>query len=95
VKSAWHLNGYRPVARSETRVLDFSTRRKFHEDSRPQCACHISHSDFNCFLIALAGSQGGATLGGVPIFAIVVGLAFLIQWLAFIPRLPVSDRKIL
>jgi len=36
-------------------------------------------------LVALAGSQGGATLGGVPIFAIAVGLAFLIQWLAFIP----------
>jgi steroid 5-alpha reductase family enzyme len=36
-------------------------------------------------LVALAGSQGGATLGSVPIFAITVGLAFLIQWLAFIP----------
>jgi steroid 5-alpha reductase family enzyme len=37
------------------------------------------------FLVALAGSQGGTTLGGVPIFAISVGLAFLIQWLVFIP----------
>ena len=36
-------------------------------------------------LVALAGSQGGATLGGVSIFAISVGLAFLIQWLVFIP----------
>ncbi len=36
-------------------------------------------------LVALAGSQGGATLGGVPVFAISVGLAFLIQWLVFIP----------
>jgi len=36
-------------------------------------------------LVALAGSQGGATLAGVPLFAGMVGLAFLIQWLAFIP----------
>jgi steroid 5-alpha reductase family enzyme len=36
--------------------------------------------------LAWAGSQGGATiLGGVPLFAFSVGLAFLIQWLAFIP----------
>jgi len=35
--------------------------------------------------IAWAGSQGGATFGGIPVFALAVGLAFLIQWLAFIP----------
>jgi len=35
--------------------------------------------------VALAGSQGGASALGVPIFALSVGLAFLIQWLAFIP----------
>ena len=36
--------------------------------------------------LAWAGSQGGATiLGGIPLFAFCVGLAFLIQWLAFIP----------
>jgi steroid 5-alpha reductase family enzyme len=34
--------------------------------------------------LALAGSQGGASIGGIPIFALAVGLAFLIQWLAFI-----------
>jgi len=36
-------------------------------------------------LVALAGSQGGASIFGVPLFAWSVGLAFLIQWLAFIP----------
>lgn len=36
-------------------------------------------------LVAWAGSQGGASLGGAPLFAWSVGLAFLIQWLAFIP----------
>ena len=36
-------------------------------------------------LIAMAGSQGGARLGSLPVFALSVGLAFLIQWLAFIP----------
>ena len=34
---------------------------------------------------AWAGSQGGASALGVPIFALAVALAFLIQWLAFIP----------
>jgi len=37
------------------------------------------------FLIALAGSQGGVLIFGVPLFALSVGLVFLIQWLAFIP----------
>ncbi len=35
--------------------------------------------------VAVAGSQGGATVGGVPVFALAVALAFGIQWLAFIP----------
>jgi len=35
--------------------------------------------------IAWAGSQGGSLLGGVPLFALLVGLAFVIQWLVFIP----------
>jgi len=35
--------------------------------------------------MAWAGSQGGAKAFGIPIFALSVGLAFLIQWLAFIP----------
>jgi steroid 5-alpha reductase family enzyme len=35
--------------------------------------------------MAVAGSQGGASVGGVPLFGLAVGLAFLIQWLAFIP----------
>ena len=44
-------------------------------------------------LVALAGSQGGATLGGVPVFAISVGLAFLIQWLVFIPAFWFQTEK--
>jgi len=35
--------------------------------------------------VAVAGSQGGATAYGLPVFALAVGLAFAIQWLAFIP----------
>jgi steroid 5-alpha reductase family enzyme len=35
--------------------------------------------------VAIAGSQGGATVSGIPVFALAVGLAFAIQWLAFIP----------
>jgi steroid 5-alpha reductase family enzyme len=36
-------------------------------------------------LAALAGSQGSSRVAGIPVFALIVGLAFLIQWLAFIP----------
>jgi steroid 5-alpha reductase family enzyme len=35
--------------------------------------------------VAWAGSQGGGTAGGVPVFALAVAVAFVIQWLAFIP----------
>lgn len=36
-------------------------------------------------IIAWAGSQGGYTINGIPIFALCVALAFIIQWIAFIP----------
>jgi steroid 5-alpha reductase family enzyme len=36
-------------------------------------------------LVALAGSQGGSSVFGVPLFAMLVALAFVIQWLAFVP----------
>lgn len=35
--------------------------------------------------VAVAGSQGGAQVGAVPVFALCVGLAFVVQWLAFAP----------
>jgi steroid 5-alpha reductase family enzyme len=42
--------------------------------------------------VAWAGSRGGGTVGGgsdgeggIPVFALAVGLAFLIQWAAFVP----------
>jgi steroid 5-alpha reductase family enzyme len=43
--------------------------------------------------LALAGSQGGASVGGIPLFALSVGLAFLIQWLAFIPAYRLQTEK--
>lgn len=36
-------------------------------------------------LVAIAGSQGSSDVAGIPVFGLVVGLAFLIQWLVFIP----------
>jgi steroid 5-alpha reductase family enzyme len=36
-------------------------------------------------LVALAGSQGGSTAGGFPVFALCVIIAFAIQWVAFVP----------
>lgn len=35
-------------------------------------------------LVAVAGSQGGATLGGFPAFAFAVAAAFVIQWVVYI-----------
>jgi steroid 5-alpha reductase family enzyme len=44
-------------------------------------------------LVALAGSQNGATIAGIPLFALAVGLAFVIQWLAFIPAYRFQTEK--
>lgn len=35
--------------------------------------------------MGLAGSQGGATVQGLPLYLLAVGLIFLVQWIAFIP----------
>ena len=43
--------------------------------------------------VALAGSQGGAAAGGVPVFALCVALAFVIQWLVFIPAFVKQTEK--
>src|SRR5512133_1612404 len=44
-------------------------------------------------LVAVAGSQGGSSIGGIPVFALSVGLAFVIQWLAFIPAYWLQTEK--
>jgi steroid 5-alpha reductase family enzyme len=35
--------------------------------------------------VAVAGSQGGAAVGGIPVFALCVAIAFAAQWMVFIP----------
>lgn len=35
--------------------------------------------------LAAAGSDGGYAIEGVPIFAICVAIAFIVQWIAFVP----------
>lgn len=35
--------------------------------------------------LAWAGSQGGAVVGGIPLFAVCAAVALGVQWLAFIP----------
>jgi steroid 5-alpha reductase family enzyme len=44
--------------------------------------------------VGWAGSQGGASAFGVPIFALGVGLAFLVQWLVFIPSYLQQTEKV-
>lgn len=36
-------------------------------------------------VVALAGSQRGFKIAGIPLYTLGVGLAFLIQWIVFIP----------
>jgi steroid 5-alpha reductase family enzyme len=43
--------------------------------------------------VALAGSQGGYKAGGMPIYALGVLVAFLIQWIAFIPAFLSKTEK--
>jgi steroid 5-alpha reductase family enzyme len=44
-------------------------------------------------LVAVAGSQGGAAVGGWPLFGLGVAAAFLIQWLAFIPAFKAQTER--
>ena len=44
-------------------------------------------------LVAIAGSQGGATIGGVPLFALAVAAAFAIQIIAFIPAMLLQTER--
>ena len=43
--------------------------------------------------IAIAGSQGGTEVLGIPVFSWAVALAFLIQWLVFIPAYLMQTEK--
>ena len=43
--------------------------------------------------IALAGSQGGAVVLGIPVYGLVVGIAFLVQWVAFIPAYALQSER--
>ena len=44
-------------------------------------------------LVGLAGSQGGARVGNVPVFALAVALVFIIQWIVFIPAFLLQSEK--
>jgi len=43
--------------------------------------------------VAFAGSQGGLSAFGLPLFALCVGLAFIIQWVAYIPAILLRTEK--
>ncbi len=45
------------------------------------------------FGVALAGSQQGSQIAGLPVFAVLVGLAFVIQWVVFIPSYLAQTEK--
>jgi len=44
-------------------------------------------------LVGLAGIQNGQQIDGIPIFAICVAMAFLINWLVFIPAYTFQTEK--
>lgn len=43
--------------------------------------------------VAWAGSQGSAEVGGLPLFALMVAAAFLVQWVVFIPAYARQTEK--
>jgi steroid 5-alpha reductase family enzyme len=43
--------------------------------------------------MALAGSRGGASAFGVPVFGLATALAFLIQWVMFIPAYLLQSER--
>ncbi|HDQ73097.1 MAG TPA: DUF1295 domain-containing protein [Chloroflexi bacterium] len=43
--------------------------------------------------VALAGSQGGASVLGVPVFALAVAVVFVIQWVGFIAAYVLQTEK--
>jgi steroid 5-alpha reductase family enzyme len=43
--------------------------------------------------LAWAGSQGSYTISGMPVFALCVALAFILQWIAFIPAFLLQTEK--
>ena len=43
--------------------------------------------------VAWAGSQGGLTAGGIPIFALAAALAFGINWVAFVPAFVLQTER--
>ena len=44
-------------------------------------------------LVALAGSQGGATVGGVPVFLLAVAAAYVVQWVVFLPSFRAQTER--
>ena len=44
-------------------------------------------------LVAFAGSQGSTAIGGIPLFAIAVAAAFIIQVIVFIPAMILRSEK--
>lgn len=55
------------------------------QQSRGRSIALISASIVLGALLALAGGQHGGALGGIPLFALAVLIAFAVQWLAFVP----------
>ena len=44
--------------------------------------------------LAFAGSQGGYVIAGIPLFALGIALAFIIQWVAFVPAFIKQTEKL-
>jgi len=74
-------------------VDSFFTLQNINKMKNQQVLISLILGPLIAALVALAGAQTGQTYNGLPIFAIVVGLAFLINWLAFIPANILQTEK--
>lgn len=53
----------------------------------------ITVATFLGAMMAIAGSQYGATVAGVPVFSLAVLAAFVIQWLVFVPSFRAQTER--
>ena len=62
-------------------------------DSNSQAVFTVAGAVVIAGALAVAGSIGGARVAGVPVFALAVVLAFVINWVAFVPSVRARTER--
>lgn len=81
------------MVESVHRVTDNSRMVRPVNDNSVQSVVGIVVATALGLLVALAGSDGGAAVGPLPVFALCALIAFGVNWLAFIPSNALKTEK--